>query len=187
MKPDYKMTIVEQLHEQFSDIVDQIDAQEITLRMTAEDNFRKSLLLSAASYFEMRITESLMEIVDSSTNGNPLIEEFVRNKAISRQYHTFFRWDASNANSFFGLFGPGFRSYMETKVKEQEEMSESIKAFLEVGRERNRLVHQNYGTFTLEKNAAEIYNLYRRARPFVEELKNLMLSYLEKEDKGGES
>jgi len=119
----------------------------------------------------MRITESLMEIVNSATNRNPLIEEFVRNKAISRQYHTLFRWDAPNANAFFGLFGLDFRSYMETKIREQEEMSESIKAFLEVGRERNRLVHQNYGTFTLEKDASEIYGLYRRARPFVRDCK----------------
>ncbi|MCB2261540.1 MAG: hypothetical protein LGR52_01135 [Candidatus Thiosymbion ectosymbiont of Robbea hypermnestra] len=187
MKTTYKETIVEQLHEQFLDIVDQIDDREITLRLTAEEIFRKSLLLSAASYFETRIMESLMDIVSSSTDGNLLIEEFVRNKALSRQYHTLFQWGAGNANAFFGLFGVGFQSYMKKKVGEQEGMSESIRAFLEIGHERNQLVHQNYGTFVLEKNAKEIYESYLKARLFVEALKDLMLGYLEAEDSGEES
>jgi len=42
------------LYEEFVDIINQIDEKEITLRITAENNFRKSLLLATASYFETR-------------------------------------------------------------------------------------------------------------------------------------
>jgi len=176
-----KATIVERLHTQFIEIINQIDEGEITLRLTAEENFRKALLLAAASYFETHITESLMDLVRNSTRGNSLVEEFVRNKAISRQYHTLFQWDAGNANSFFGLFGPGFKTYMNKRIKENEDTVYSIKAFLEIGSERNRLVHQNFGTFALEKDANEIYKLYVKARPFVEDILNVMMEYL-KED-----
>ena len=38
----------------------------------------------------------------------------------------------------------------------------------ELGRERNRLVHQNFGVVPLEKTTEEIHELYRRALLFVE-------------------
>ncbi len=176
-----KATIVERLHTQFLEIIGQIDEKEITLRLTAEENFRKTLLLAAASYFEARITEALMDLVRNSTRGNHLVEEFVRNKAISRQYHSWFQWDAGNANSFFGLFGTGFKAFMKNRIKENEDIAHSIKAFLEIGSERNRLVHQNFGTFALEKDEDEIYNLYVKARPFVENISHVMMEFLKEE------
>ncbi len=70
---------------------------------------------------------------------------------------------------------------MQKRVKADAETAESIKAFLEIGNERNRLVHQNFGTFALEKNANEIYNLYVTARPFVEGLSGEMQAFLKEE------
>ena len=70
---------------------------------------------------------------------------------------------------------------MKNRIKGETDIDNAIKAFLEVGNERNRLVHQNYGTFSLEKDANEIYNLYLKARPFVEGLYDLMKDYLEHE------
>ena len=50
----------------------------------------------------------------------------------------------------------------------------AIAAFLEVGRERNKLVHQDYASFPFEKTLDEIYDLYRRALGFVENLHNTL-------------
>ena len=174
-----KRTIVDRLYNQFGEIVDQMGDTEITLRLTAEENFRKGLLLASASYFENRITETLLGMVSNATNNNLTVDEFFRNKAISRQYHTYFQWESSNANSFFGLFGEGFKLHMKEKTRNSAELSNSIKAFLEVGLERNRLVHQNYATFTLEKDTDEIYALYTSARFFVEEFPALVQQYNE--------
>ncbi len=49
-----------------------------------------------------------------------------------------------------------------------DELHESFAAFLEIGRERNRLVHQDFGVFALEKTTAEIHPLYTRAILFVD-------------------
>ena len=84
------------------------------------------------------------------TNSNVLVGEIVRNKAVSRQYHTWFQWNARNANSFYGLFGSDFRKFMKRKVRD-DNLGDSVRAFLELGNERNRLVHQDYGVFVLEK------------------------------------
>jgi len=55
-------------------------------------------------------------------------------------------------------------SQLET---EDRAFSDSARAFLEIGRERNRLVHQNFAAFTLEKSSNELYELYRKAYHFV--------------------
>jgi len=163
-------TAVDRLHGDFSALLTVLhEKQEISLLSSVDDNWRKALLLSAASHFEYRMTSFIIEFVNDTTGGNSLVTTFVKNKAVSRQFHTWFNWGDANANSFFGLFGSDFRTFMQDKVRRNEELSLSIKAFLELGAERNRLVHQDYGTFPMEKTADEIYGLYKKALMFVVE------------------
>jgi hypothetical protein len=171
-------TIIDRLHYELSSLLTVLEkAQEISLRSTADDTWRKSLLLAAASHFERRMTESVLAFVSGEASGNSLVTSFVKNKAVSRQYHTWFSWDQTNANSFFGLFGDEFRMFMKGKVKGDVDLAESIKAFLELGAHRNRLVHQDYGTFWLEKTAEEIYGLYKKALRFVDEFPGELTKY----------
>jgi hypothetical protein len=66
---------------------------------------------------------------------------------------------------------------MKKCVSDDAELKTSIEAFLEVGRERNRLVHQDFGSFTLEKTADEIYTLYSTAMKFVEWFPTAIANY----------
>lgn len=110
-------TIVDPLHQSFSDLLSVLDnAGEVSFRTVTDENFRRLLLLAVASYFEHRMTESVLTFVKSATNGNVLVATVVRNKAVSRQYSTWFQWDVRNANSFFGLFRSDVRNFMERKV-----------------------------------------------------------------------
>lgn len=143
---------------------------EFSLQISAADNFRKALLLAAASYFEHRICDSIIEFVRERAGGSLLVENFVKNKAIARQYHTWFDWERDNANSFFALFGNEFKTAMTARIGASEETKQAISAFMEVGSERNRLVHQNYASFPMEKTIEEIYSLYQRASVFVDSL-----------------
>ena len=112
----------------------------------------------------------VVEFVRVRSNASAMVENVVRNKAIARQYHTWFHWEQKNANTFFGLFGEKFKADMIAKVKQSDETKLSIEAFLEIGNERNKLVHQNFATFPLEKTLDEIYQLYQRATLFIESL-----------------
>ncbi len=160
-------TVVDRLHESFAYLLAVLDdAGELSLRTVADENFRKSLLLAATSYFERRMTETVLAFVEEATNRNALIVVFVRNKAVSRQYHTWFQWKESNANNFFGL--QDFLDFMKRRVGADDGLADSVRAFMELGRERNRVVHQDYGTVVLEKTTEEIYALYCRAINFVE-------------------
>lgn len=161
-------TVVERMHGEFNDLLSLLEeGGEISLRSVADDNFRKSLLLCAASFFEKTLCEVVANFVQKNSGNNPAIIEFVKNKAIHRQYHTWFSWKERNANSFFGLFGEEFKSHIVRKIKLDNKLEDSIKSFMELGEQRNRLVHQDYGTFSLEKTSAEIFQLYNSAMSFV--------------------
>lgn len=162
-------TAVDKMYRDFGDLVEYLDkGEEVSLRSFANDNFRKALLLAAASYFERRLTGDLVAFVSEIAGDNNLVVAFCRNKGVHRQYHTYFDWESSNANQFFGLFGDDFKGFMKKQVRENDDLQRCMRSFLEVGRERNRLVHQDFGSFTLEKTAEEIYQLYRDALQFVD-------------------
>ena len=181
-------TVVDRLYRDFNDLVAYLDkAQEISLRSAVDENFRKVLLLAAASYFERQITDELLAFVKEKANGNVPTISFVRNKAISRQYHTFFDWSQTSANQFFSLFGDGFKKYMQERVDTDDQLQRGVKAFLEIGRERNRLVHQDFASFTLEKTANEIYENYQYARVFVEKIPLDLRTWSSTEEIAGES
>jgi hypothetical protein len=71
-------------------------AGQISLLRFAGDNSRKALVLSAASLFEHRITEALLSYTDRVSQSDGCIISMIRNKAIKRQYHTFFNAGSLN-------------------------------------------------------------------------------------------
>ncbi|MBP1157668.1 MULTISPECIES: HEPN domain-containing protein [unclassified Paenibacillus] len=148
------------------------EQDQISFLSEVDDQSRKSLLLSAASYFESRLTDILLNHLKHITNQNPMIVSFVKNKAISRQYHTYFKWDDVNANQFWGLFGNDFKNEMKELIRNNPKIDEAVKAFLEIGNERNKLVHGNFAIYKLEKTLEEIYSLSKVAELFLEFLEH---------------
>lgn len=167
-------TPVDRLYDESVSVIHTLGISELSLAVAAGDSFRKALILAAASYFEHRVSSCVLEFVDERANGSGLVVAFVKNKAVSRQYHTWFKWDDTNANQFFGLFGSDFKQKMVDRIKESEELKRSVRAFLEVGNERNKLVHQDFASFSLEKTLEEIYELYSLALLFVEGLSTFL-------------
>ena len=163
-------TPVDRLYSDFTRVLERIDAAEISLRNSVEEIFRKNLILAAASYFEHRVTNDLLDFVRDISISNELLTEFVRNQAIERRYHTLFVWNAHNANKFFGLFGTNFKGYMDDYMQNNPNYENAIRAFMEIGRERNKIVHDDFGSVIIEKTTADIYNLYKEALIFVEQI-----------------
>lgn len=52
-------------------------------------------------------------------------------------------------------------------------MNKSMKAFLMIGNERNKMVHENFLSYNLEKTFEEIRILNEDASKFVEYLRNI--------------
>lgn len=160
-------TAVDRLYSEAKEILGYLDhAGQVSLGLAAQDQFRKAILLASASYFENILSECVTGFATEFANSDLLVY-LVQNKVVSRQYHTWFNWGAANANSFFALFGPDFKTRMSEKCKCDADYQGAVHAFLELGSTRNSLVHQDYATFALDKTLDEVYDLYKRAMPFV--------------------
>lgn len=144
------------------------EAGEVSLLSSADDSFRKMLLLASASYFEHRVTECVVEFVARVTSKDHVITWLVKRRVVARQYHTWFDWNQNNANQFFSMFGRACVHHMRNEVERSDFLDDSIFAFMEIGRDRNRLVHGNFGSFSLEKTSDDIYDSYRSALRFVD-------------------
>lgn len=142
-------------------------SNEVSLQIMLDSNLRKTLLLSAASYFEYTLCREVANFTQEVTGGNGLIQSLVKTKAIARQYHSWFDWDKPNANKFFAMFGQDFKEHMAARLTEDEALVEGVKAFMELGRERNLLVHSDYASYLINKTPEEIYSLYQKASTFV--------------------
>ena len=167
-------TPVDRLYEESSSIITALGSNEPSLAAAAGDSFRKTLILASASYFEHRVSKCVVDFVHEHSNGNALVVGIVKNKAVSRQYHTWFDWQKTNANTFFGLFGVEFKQVMEDSVKNSDELRNAIRSFLEIGNIRNTMVHQDFASFALDKTLDEIYVLYKQSLFFVDGLPSFL-------------
>lgn len=56
---------------------------------------------------------------------------------------------------------------MEDIIRKDEELRLAVAALMELGRDRNRLIHEDFAAVALEKTAEEIYQQYKSAQCFV--------------------
>lgn len=142
---------------------------DISLQARVEAAFSKTLVMSAASYFETKLTGDVVQVFRDET-GSDALASFVRTKAVERRYHDWFAWERRNANRFFQAFGAEFLDTMQEIIKSDPALDESIRAFMELGELRNTLAHENYASFNMSKTVGEVYELYQKAERLVERL-----------------
>ncbi len=167
---------IENIYKESAHVVSLLNSHgQTSLANFSTDNFRKTLLLASASYFEKCLTDAVLDFSHKVSCGDERLVGLVRNKVVGRTYHQWFSWNELNANSFYSMFGDAFKQKYETKHKLDEKYKSYVLAFLEVGRERNKLVHQNFATFVLQKTLDEIFELHKIADLFVSEMKNELI------------
>lgn len=160
-------TVVDRLYGEFSRLLAHLlSSQEQSLEITANEQCRKALLLAAASYFEDVISKIVKDWINELTPFNRQVANWVQITGVARSYHKWFQWERRDARAFDGLLGTLFKDYMRQQVQNDRTLEEALRDFLEIGDSRNRLVHQNFGSFTLEKTTDEIYSLFESARRF---------------------
>lgn len=146
---------------------------QVSFEMYINDTYKKTLLLSAASYFESIITNAIHNYAREVTKQNDEIVSFIDNKAINRQFHTYFDWDKNNANQFFKLFGDGFKEKARKQIKANQ-LEEAERVFIAIGHERNCLVHQNFIEHPINDTFEEIYEKYQTGCVFIEFIVQLL-------------
>jgi len=180
------MTPVDILYTEYLSIVGYLDENsQPSLSSDVNKYFTKVIILSAASYFEHRIQEILVEFIVKETNNHIPALNFFKKKAIGMQYHTYFYWGeknnpnkpGKNANSFFALFGDDFKKQVEERLTQSQDLTMAMKAFLEIGHLRNILVHSNFAAYNFDnKTPDDVAGLYKSGVPFVAFIEELLLS-----------
>lgn len=177
---------VDQVYEEFQSTIEVLRrANEISLASRAEDLYRRTLVLAAASWFESLISDGIVRFASEISSGASPLVQFVKRRGIERQYHSLFDWEGKNANRFFSLFGPEFSRYMKDQLDSTPQLGNAVIAFLEIGNDRNRMVHENYATFSLNKTAEEVFALYQQATPFPVSFPEHLKSFCQREAAAG--
>ena len=140
------------------------------------DSSRKTLLLSVASYFEKKIIEIILDFVSSVSKSESRLKSMVQRRILDRQYHTLFDWNASNTNSFWSNFGADAKDHARQRLASNDELLAAEKDFIDLGKERNKLVHQNFVIYNMNLTLDEIYTKYVSSCKFLEFIQNTLMS-----------
>jgi hypothetical protein len=163
-----KQSIVDRIYQENLDILTFLrEKNEPSFAVQFNAIFTKTLLLSAASYFEYEICRMVQSFIEYKAQNDECIIAIVKQKAIDRQYHTYFDWTCKNANKFFSLFGTTFKEDRSKQVEDDPKLKSAINSFIALGSERNKLVHQNFADCAVDKTAEEVYLLYQDATLFI--------------------
>ena len=141
--------------------------EEISFATYIDSVYKKVLVLSAANYFESVISKCILDYATKASGPDKRIVTLIENKVIERQYHTLFDWKAKNTNTFWGLFGEDTKSKVREQLNADEHLKATEQAFIELGRQRNLLVHENFAEYDVNTTVGEIYEKYKLACEFV--------------------
>jgi hypothetical protein len=151
--------------------------QQPSFAATLQTTVPKFGLLSAASWLETQVQGALVAFLGEVTGEATHAAIFAENAGIKLRYHTMFDWNRRSANKFFALFGEDFKKFCTDRVKNEPDLDDAIRAFMEVGDLRNQLVHNDFASFHLDKSTDEVRALFELAVGFVETLPALFRDF----------
>mgnify|MGYP004521036813 CR=1 FL=1 len=140
---------------------------EVSFATYIDNVYKKVLVLSAASYFESVISKYISDYATKVSGSDKRIVTLIENKVIERQYHTFFDWESKNTNKFWSLLGENTKSKVRQQLNSNEHLKAAEQAFIDLGRQRNLLVHENFAEYDVNTTVEEIYTKYKLACEFI--------------------
>jgi membrane-bound lytic murein transglycosylase len=161
---------VDDLYLRYEELLEHIPTSDVSLQNWAHENFRRVLVLTMANHLENETRTILVEFARKKS-GSDLVCSFMKN-SMERQYHTYFEWKGNNANKFFAFFGDTFKKEVTKDIASKDDVSEGMRAFLEIGRTRNILMHERLHAVNIgNKTAKEFYDSFKKALVFVDYLR----------------
>lgn len=156
------------------EIVQKEDGPSIT--NAAQSILQKHFAICVASHFERQLCDAVEEYVTQISNNHSPVISFMKQKAIERQYHTWFDWSGTNANRFFSLFGKEFKDFITERI-EAEDLDYPIQCFIELGRDRNVLVHNDLTASSFNMTLDEVCEKYQQAERFVDMFPDVFFAF----------
>ncbi len=142
------------------------DNGQLSLAIDFEDGYRPLLVLACGSFFESYLTDHLCNFARELSD--PRIAEFLKNKALKRQYHTLFNWEAANISQFVAMFGEEYKAATNGAINSDDKLNQGMRNFLQLGAERNRIAHSSLSAISPDLTIDEIKQRYFDAWAFLQ-------------------
>lgn len=75
---------------------------------------------------------------------------------------------------FWSLFGEEAKKRVRMEIDSNPMLKEAEENFISLGRERNRMVHENFVNFSSNYTKEEIYKMYKSANNFISFLEKFL-------------
>lgn len=124
-------------------------------------------MIAAASFFEFE----LGKVIDRVFSGQGCSEEcmsIIRNKAIARQFFSYFDFSVANTNKLFAAFGVSCKERAASAIRESSDLRDAQQAFLEICSLRNNMVHENFAAFSIDISTEDVYEKFGKGALFLE-------------------
>lgn len=154
-----------------------IEIKQISLAQQVADGYAKSFLLAAASKFESEIKKLVLDWIKNRTGNCPNVEAFIQISILDRGYAKLFSWNdgGKGVNTFLKLFGDEFCACAKAQIKDDVNVESGACAFIEIGQQRNKLVHNDFSSFNVIFTIDESYKKYQNAIIFISFLRSCLI------------
>lgn len=169
--------------------VEEVSAQGQALKAI----FLKIVTVSVASYFEAEAKETIRALSENLVGERgKILVNFIEKGILKRGYHNLFAWDepTPNANKFYSFFNDEskkFVKYMKEREKDDKGLSEAARCFVELGKARNDLVHNDLASLPFNLSMEEVEEKYCKAQQFLPKFLHYAMKYAEGESAVGEA
>lgn len=168
IKNSEEFLAIEKMYKEIKENLNEIDkllptnTTLISFRNEYIDLSRRILLISAANSFERHLCRFIPNIFGNSDEN--IIYHFISKQALSRKYHTLFKWEQETenkkANSFYSLFGGNFKNEIRGKIDSVQDLKKGENDFITLGNERNQIAHQGVKFADFTRDIDGVYILY---------------------------
>lgn len=163
------MDMVDQMYQEFETLATYLEeTTEISLKGSAENQFRIALLLAATNHLEYRLRDNLLNIFQLLAFENEPLVAFIKHNIFQEQTKVLFPWRNKSTLEFFALFGDSFQALAQAEIERQPVFNKGCHAFFELSEIHHQLSNRNLKFFTTAKTTGDVYTLYQQARLFTE-------------------
>ncbi|MBH0098052.1 hypothetical protein I6E68_02725 [Salinibacterium sp. NSLL150] len=141
---------------------------DLSMINTFATDLPRVFIVAAASHFETVVTDYIHDFFSETSQENPAVLEFMKRKALFRNYHTLFEWKGNSANGFFAVFGEERTKHYKALVQDTDWVGPAASDFLKLGRARNELVHGDFASHSPSLSAKEVQQRFISAQRFVQ-------------------
>ncbi|MGI9250178.1 MAG: HEPN domain-containing protein [Pseudohongiellaceae bacterium] len=177
---------LERLFQMYHEVLKETD-EILPVGLLLQETLLKTIVISVASHLERMTIITIRNLVGTLVgHQGQIIENFVYNKMLDRNFHSLFQWDKRQANKFYSYFSgsnkdeANFTEFMKGKVRKDSDFNEAVESFLELGEQRNNLVHNDLASAQLDNITIEdIERKYQAAQGFLPKFYNYALEFIQ--------